>query len=205
MSRHYFLLVFFFLFLINVNAQFADNPVFYAKGGLAASTIQNSQGSGFNKINIMAGLGYFKPLEEEWGMMIELNIAQKGTRKVADGPSAMVNQYRADLWYLQLAGLCNYQISEDVSVFLGPTLGYLVASSEEDFNGAVPENQATNYKDFELSVLLGFKYHITKYLATGLYLDQSILPIVDTGLENNSISGIRQFSTVTGLAVYVAF
>ncbi len=186
-------------------AQFADNPVVYAKGGLAASTIQNSQGSGFNKINIMAGLGYFKPLEEEWGMMLELNLAQKGTRKVADGPSAMVNQYRADLWYVQIAGLCNYQINQDISVFLGPALGYLVASSEEDFNGAVSESQSTNYKDFELTVLLGFKYHITKYLASGLYLDQSILPIIKTGFDNNSISGIRQFNTVAGVAVYVAF
>lgn len=141
------------------------------------------------------------PKGDEWRIGLEANVTQKGTRKVADGPSAMIEQYRANLIYGQVTGYAELAIGGDFSVYLGPAIGYLLASSETDFNGEVTGPSKTNFTDFELSVLGGVKYTPINHLSTYFRFDQSILPVVNTGLNNNSITGIRQFHTVLAIGL----
>lgn len=174
---------------------------FFAHAGISTSAIQGGAVGGFNKINFLAGVGVLIPKGDEWRIGIEGNITQKGTRKVADGPSAMIEQYRANLIYGQVAGYAELAIGGDFSVYLGPGIGYLLSSSETDFNGPVTGPSKTNFTDFELSVLGGVKYTPINHLSTYFRFDQSILPIVDTGLSNNNITGIRQFHTVLAIGL----
>ncbi len=205
LSRSLFILLISFSANGAVIGQQSDLNTFFFQAGMSASTIQNSSGSGFEKLNIKAGLGYSIPLENSWGISTELSVVQKGVRDLPDGASAVVAQYRADLWYLQMAGLCTYRIGEDFSVLLGPAVGYLMASNEEDYNGKIPDDRATDYTSFELSVIASFKYHITEKMAFSIWIDQSILPVINTGLEDNSLQGVRQYNTVAGGSVIVGF
>lgn len=177
----------------------------FLHGGVGASTIQNAGVSGFNKLNLFAGIGYHTHLDGHWSMGIEANFSQKGARQLPDGPAIQPNQYTADLLYAQAAAPVNYRIADDFSVFLGPAMGVLISSREENFFGEITGPSKTNYRTIDLSAVAGVRYHIGDHLALAVRLDQSVLPIVNTGLPNNNLRGVRQFNTLALVVACFAF
>jgi opacity protein-like surface antigen len=172
--------------------------------GLAGSQVAGDGLAGFNKLNIMGGLGLQTEISDNFNLGFELNFAQKGSKLQTDAsdPSQRTTQYKMSLSYVQVPVYLRYKYNDKLGLLAGPAIGVLVANKEEDFNGEINSDPAFNTLDF--SLILGLYYNLSERLRAGARFDQSILPIRTKGEGLSPRLVGRQYNTVIGLYVYLS-
>jgi hypothetical protein len=194
-------LAFFFLLCANiVQAQPKDQNTefsFFAHAGLNASQVGGDGLQGFDKLNLAAGIGVERLISEKFNWQLEINLLQKGSRKVADPDNGDLTEYKMALLYAQVAILLEYQYNDKISVKGGPGFGFLLSSEETDFLGEVQNTPEFNMLDF--SLILAAKYNLSEKFGAELRLDQSLLPIRTRGDINVPILLGSQFNTGLGI------
>ncbi len=153
--------------------------------------------SGFDKFNFGAGIGVSTALREEFYMEMELNFVQKGSKQRTDPDKFGQDQYKMDLWYLQIPILFEYRYNDKFGGAIGPAFGALVSSKETDFYGEIQNQPEFNSLDF--SLVIGGRYYLSKRFMAELRLDQSLAPIRSKGSGISRRLKGRQYNTVLGV------
>lgn len=178
-------------------AQDASSFSFFAQGGLNASQVGGDGLQGFDKLNAAIGIGVNREISEKSDWQLEINLLQKGSRKVADPENGDFFEYKMALLYAQVPVLFEYKHNEKLSVLGGPGLGFLLSAEETDLLGEVQNTPEFNALD--LSLILALKYSLSPRFGAELRFDQSLLPIRTRGdLDVPLVLG-SQFNTVLGL------
>jgi len=192
-----------FLLLFMGNLLFAQSSnssksfSFFAHAGMNASQVGGDGLQGFDKLNFAAGIGVARPISEKFDWRMEINLLQKGSRKVADPDAGDRTEYKMSLLYAQVPFLAEYKHNDKISVIAGPGLGFLLSSTEEDFFGEV--QNTPDFNTLDLSIILSAKYAISSKLGAEIRYDQSIIPIRTRGDLNVPILLGSQFNTVLGV------
>jgi hypothetical protein len=144
-------------------------------GGIAGSQVSGDELSGFNKAGIYAGLGVRTSLSKDFELGFRILYFQKGSRKRLKSEEPDSSFYLLRLNYMEVPLTLRYAISKSFYIEAGPSLGYLVKSSEQDEQGEL--NFRRPFSKFDLSVTGSFGYTITENLDFNLGYYQSIVPI----------------------------
>lgn len=153
--------------------------------------------SGFDKLNVGAGIGVSTPVGESLNLEMELNLAQKGSKKRTDPDNYGEDQYKMDLWYVQVPVVLEYRLNERFGGNAGLAAGALIASKESDFFGEIENHPEFNALD--LSLVLGARYHFNDNWMAELRFDQSLVPIRSRGDHLPLRIQGHQFNTVLGV------
>jgi len=197
------LLAFTILILLLSTVAFSQKVSFNIHAGIGGSQVQGDGNGGFQKINIMGGVGITKVFDEEWSMGAELNLAQKGSRESVDPDQNNFEEYTMSLTYLQLPLYARYTTSEKLSFFLGGAIGYLLDSQERDFFGDIESDP--EFRSLEFSAVGGVRYQFIEKVSAELRFDQSVIPIRTRDAGNNARLRGRQYNTVVGFYVFYHF
>lgn len=177
----------------------------YIQGGLSLSTIRAAFTEvNLNKVNVLAGVGIVFPTDNEhFYFALEGNFAQKGNRTANPTPGIIAEQTRASLLYFQVPGYAAYRFDEHWSVFMGPAVGVLLHTSEENrfsINGT-----ATAFTNFELSALAGVKYNLGDHWGAALRFEHSVISVISVPAELRQLRGARRFHAAAGFTVFYKF
>lgn len=143
--------------------------------GIAGSQVSGDELSGFNKAGIYAGLGVRTSLNKEFELGFKILYFQKGSRQRLKSDEPDSGFYLLRLNYMEVPLTLRYAISKSFYIEAGPSLGYLVKSSEQDEQGEL--NFRRPFSKFDLSITGCFGYMITQNLDFNLGYFQSIVPI----------------------------
>ena len=187
----------FCLFVLNSLGQDEKPFSFFIQGGLNASQVGGDGLQGFDKLNAAVGIGVSKEISEKFDWQLEIDLLQKGSRKVADPDNGDFTEYKMELLYAQVPVLFEYKHNEKFSLLFGPGIGFLLSSEETNLLGEV--QNTPDFNSLDLSLILSLKYSLSPRFGTEIRYDQSILPIRTRGdLEVPLVLG-SQFNTVLGL------
>ena len=155
----------------------AHGQVFRAEvtGGIVGSQISGDELSGFNKAGIYAGLGVRTSVNQEFDLGFRIIYFQKGSRKRLKSEEPDSSFYLLRLNYFEIPLTLRYVISKSFYVEAGPSMGFLINSSEQDEQGELTYRRP--FSDYDLSFMGSFGYTITKNLDFNLGYYQSIVPI----------------------------
>jgi len=192
------------LIINNADAQRVNDKKsfsFFAQAGINASQVGGDGLQGFDKLNLAAGIGVERFISEKFDWQLEINLLQKGSRKVADPDNGDFTEYKMALLYAQVPILAEYKYNEKLSLRGGPGFGFLLSSEETNFDGVI--DNTPEFNTLDVSFVLAAKYLISDRLGAELRLDQSLLPIRSRGdLDVPLVLG-SQFNT--GLGVFLSY
>ncbi len=103
--------------------------------GAATSQVSGDQLSGFNKAGVIAGAGVNAMLSKKIDLGFEIYYIQKGSLKQSNIDKGDFEYYRLRLNYLEIPLLLQYHMSDKLGLELGPSIGTLISSSEENQDG----------------------------------------------------------------------
>lgn len=170
---------------------------FFLQGGLNASQVGGDGLSGFDKLNIAAGIGTERAFSDKFIGRLELNYLQKGSRKVADPQNNDRTEYKMALSYAQVAPLLRYAYNEKLSGIGGLGVGVLLSSEETDFFGEIQGNP--DFEPIDFGFILGVQYFLSDRFSAQVRLDQSFIPIRRRGSNLRPDLRGRQYNTVLGI------
>lgn len=165
-------LLFLLTCLSSAKAQFSNELIL----GMNATQIGGDNLAGFNQIGLKTGVSSIIGLKNGWKARIELTYSQKGSRRPvkADDPNAR-DKYFIRINYFEIPLLGELELNKNLSVVVGPTLGYLL--NAKVVSGLTEQDQSEQYFKFDYSVLAGFHYGINERTNVALRFSNSVLPI----------------------------
>lgn len=149
----------------------------YGSAGVSSSQVSGDQLSGFNQIGFSAGIGTELQTNDTWKPRLEILFTQMGSRKNARPDENDFDSYLLRLNYIQVPISMSY-VSGATGFELGLAPAYLLSFKEEDENGTVV-GLGREFKDYDLSGLLGIRYVFAENWELSTRLVQSITPIRD--------------------------
>lgn len=144
--------------------------------GINGSQVDGDHFTGYNKLGFMAGFFVYRPLSERLDLQLELKYMGKGAAKKTTKTD--FSEYKSQLHYIEMPVLLHYKLSEKFGGEAGIGFGYLFSYAEKDEYGKIPDEAAVDFKPFELSSIIGFRYNVKPQLTVVLRYSYSILPIL---------------------------
>jgi hypothetical protein len=168
-----------FFFSIQSFGQSSEGRLFdvYGSAGVSSSQVSGDQLSGFNQIGLSLGIGTELQTNDTWKPRFEILFTQMGSRKNARPDENDFDSYLLRLNYVQLPISMSY-VSGSTGFELGLAPAYLLSFKEEDENGTVI-GLGREFKDYDLSGLIGIRYVFAENWELSTRLVQSITPIRD--------------------------
>ncbi len=170
---------------------------FFLQAGVNASQVGGDGLQGFDKLNLAAGIGVQRLINEKFDWQLGINLLQKGSRKVADPDNGDLTEYKMSLLYAQVPILFEYKYNEKLSAIGGTGFGFLLSAEETDFDGVI--DNTPDFKAIDFSLILAVKYNISGRFGAELRYDQSLLPIRTRGDIDIPLVLGSQFNTVLGI------
>lgn len=163
----------FFLF----RATWADAQGFSAEllGGMAGTQVSGDQLQGFDKGGIIAGAGVRLHLSRKSDLGFRIEYFQKGSRKPSDLENGDPSYYLLRLNYIEVPVQFRYNFYKKFFLEAGPSIGFLVGSSEQDQDGELPSREPFHKTDFSLAGGLGYAFSPKVNFTFGY--TQSIVPV----------------------------
>lgn len=143
--------------------------------GIAGTQMSGDQLSGFNKAGLIAGGGVRLEFSEKNSIGFRMLYFQKGSQKRLKNDGTDTAYYLLRLQYLEMPINIRHSFNERFFAELGPTVGYLIKSTEEDINGELPYTRA--FSRFDISLYGSAGYHINPRIDFIFGYWQSILPV----------------------------
>ncbi|MES2628119.1 MAG: porin family protein [Bacteroidota bacterium] len=205
MCRYLVFLVFLTL-SFTLSAQRGRKKVFHtsAFAGFTAAQVQGDGLGGFDKPGLTAGFGVGNRINKKWGIGFELSFVQKGSRKVQDPDNEDYTYYRLSLNYAEVPLLVQYY-RKKLTVFAGPTVGYLLGSHEEISGEILPIQNP--FRKYEVGVTLGAAYRFARKWDISMRIQDSALSIRPTPAYAKGFLGrySGQYNTVLNFVLVYQF
>jgi hypothetical protein len=166
---------------------------------VAGSQLSGDQLSGFDKAGILAGAGVRLRFNDKWDGGFRILFIQKGSRLPTKGDGTDSAFYLCRLNYIEFPLAFRYHPSRKFWLEGGPSLGYLISSSEEDEFG--PLNLRRPFYKFDLSGMIALGYHLSDQIDFVLSYWQSVLPIREHGSGATFRLNQGQYNSVLGFGI----
>lgn len=178
-SKVFILIILFFNHFVASSQNFNGGIL----SGVVASQVDGDTYGGYNKVGLILGIFVNYQLSNRTGLEIGLNMVQKGSRHNPDYENNDYSQYIMRLNYMEIPLLFNYKISEDFSMKIGPSMGYLISHYEErDYR----EIESNPFRNFTANWITGFNFQIAKNWSLNFLFDYSLI-----GIRNKPAPGDR--------------
>jgi len=189
------------LFFKVASAQYFNGGI---TGGIIASQVDGDTYRGYNKLGFNIGGFVNYQISYKTTIQIELNFTQKGSKHNPDYENNDYSQYIMTLNYMEMPLLLSYKISENFSLELGPSMGYLISHYEErDYS----EIESNPFKKFNANWITGFHFLMNKNWSANFRFEYSLF-----GIRNKPAPGDRyilfqygQFNNVLNLSLQYTF
>ena len=200
MKLKYILVLLFIFFLTSVKAQNFKAKLFL---GAAGSQVSGDELSGFNKGGALFGLGTTYPIKATSALSLQLCYLQKGSRKPSKLDQGDPATYLMRLNYIESSISYDFSLSRKLYLRVGPSIGYLISSKEEDQDGALVNRSKFSPVDISLAGALGFPFSSSWNFEFG-YL-QSVLPIREHGSGETYYLNKGQYNSVITFTLVKSF
>jgi hypothetical protein len=200
MKLKYILVLLFIFFLTSVKAQNFKAKLFV---GAAGSQVSGDELSGFNKGGALFGLGATYPIKATSALSLQLCYLQKGSRKPSKLDEGDPATYLMRLNYIESSISYDYSLSRKLYLRIGPSIGYLISSKEENQDGALGNRSKFSPVDISLAGALGFPFSNSWNFEFG-YL-QSVLPIREHGSGETLYLNKGQYNSVITFTLVKSF
>ena len=198
------LVIYLFALAINMQAQSFG-------GGIALGAVSSQVGgdnlAGFNKAGLFIGIFANKSISDFLSFQMEMNFIQKGSNNANMNDDQHKNSEVPDisLSYVELPLLLKYNQSNKSQIELGIQAGYLINGFYNDIYGKIEYNNTPPFRKYDVGLMLGFNYRLSKNINLNTRLSNSILPIGtedydNPELFNSSIKG--KYNSVLSFALY---
>ena len=145
--------------------------------GLSTTQIDGDGYGGFNKAGILFGGYVNSKLSDKVTGEFQLTYIQKGSINPQNPSKGDFDYYRIRLSYVEVPLL--FRMKKGKFYYgIGPSLGILINSSEEDQNGEV-NLPFHSFKSTEVGLNFDLIYDLTKRIQTNIRYTHSMLPISD--------------------------
>lgn len=180
-------------------------------GGIALGAVSTQVGgdnlAGFNKAGLFIGIFANKSVSEFLGLQMEMNFIQKGSKNTDMNDYQHINWGVPDisLSYIELPLLLKYNQSNKSQIELGIQTGYLINGFYNDIYGEIDYNNTPPFRKYDIGLMLGFNYKLSKNINLNTRLSNSILPIGaedynNSELFNSAIKG--KYNSVLSFVLY---
>lgn len=197
-----FFLTLSFLFII-FHSSLAQQFKAGLKAGVAASQISGDRLSGFNKAGLSCGAFVHRNIQPKYSMGLELLYTQKGSRKNANPSDGDFESYLLRLNYLELPLTIKYIQSHTFTFELGPGIGYLLYSYEQDQNGTLPNRES--FKTMEWFAHVGMHYFIHPNISLHTRGSYSFIPVRPHKGGSTLYLNKGQYNTVISISLNYHF
>jgi hypothetical protein len=164
-----------FLFFVSANIATAQRFNAGVIAGLATTQVYGDDLYGFYKFGPFLGAMVNAPLgnSNTFSVQMELDYIQKGSRTNTEKDSNYF--YQMTLNYIEVPIVFQYHHPSKLVLEAGPSVGFLLSSSEENNDGLLPEIYP--YKNIEYGICAGMMYPLYKNLQMNVRWSNSIVPI----------------------------
>ncbi|MDC0571423.1 PorT family protein [Flavobacteriaceae bacterium] len=156
----------------------AQDVTFGAKAGLNFATLDITDSNIDGRTSFHLGITAEFEMSDTFSIQSELLYSAQGATEDAGetiGTTVYNDDYKFKLNYLQIPVMAKFYVSEDLSLEVGPQIGFLLSADvENDYstidNGTVLDSGSTeiDYKDFMKSVDFGLNFGLGYKLDSGL-------------------------------------
>ncbi|MFM7016804.1 MAG: porin family protein [Bacteroidota bacterium] len=171
--------------------------------GAAGSQVSGDELSGFNKGTALFGASISYPLQTTSAVSMQLYYLQKGSRKPSKLDQGDPTTYLMRLNYIESTFSYDFSLSRKVYARMGPSLGYLVSSKEENQDGILGNRSKFSPIDVSVMGSLGVPFAPTWNFEFG-YL-QSLLPIREHGSGDTYYLNKGQYNSVITFTLVKTF
>jgi hypothetical protein len=200
MKLKHILVLLFIFFLTSVKAQNFKAKLFL---GAAGSQVSGDELSGFNKGGGLFGLGVTYPIKATSALSMQLYYLQKGSRKPSKLDQGDPTFYLMRLNYIESTITYDFSLNKKLYLRLGPSIGYLISSKEEDQDGSLGNRSKFSPVDVSLAGILGFPFSKSWNFEFG-YL-QSLLPVREHGSGESYYLNKGQYNSVITFTLVKSF
>ena len=201
-------IVFYFSFVaLSIQAQNFGGGIIL---GATSTQVGGDNLAGFDKAGLLIGIFANKSISDFLILQMEMNYIQKGSNNADMNDYQHKNVGVADisLSYIELPLLLKYNQSNKSQIELGIQTGYLINGYYNDIYGKIEYNNTPPFSKYDIGLMLGFNYKISKNMNLNTRLSNSILPIGAEDynhpeLFNSSIKG--KYNSVLSFALYYNF
>jgi hypothetical protein len=189
-----------FFFTISISNVHAQKRLFHGGllGGLTLTQVQNDNYAGYNKFGLYFGGYILTEFNDMWIGEVGMNYAGKGSKETSRDENDVYNKYVMRLGYIEFPVIVKIRIQK-FDFELGPSFGFLIFSKELDQYGE--QQSPTEFKKFELAIIVGVNYMFNEKLGLNLRSQNSILPIRTPNDGVYYTNGQAQYNIVLSLAV----
>jgi hypothetical protein len=173
-----------FLYFITVNSLIsAQTFTGGALLGINASQVDGDNYAGYNKLGFMGGAYVYTSLSRRFDLQMEIKYMGKGANKPTTEQD--LTRYTSNLHYIEIPVLVRLNTKIKLGWEAGLGFGYLFSFNEKDENGLLSSQNATQFKPFELSYILGASYQFAPKFLVNLRYSYSVLSIAKKVVDNN--------------------
>lgn len=193
----------FLLFISFASCTSAQTFSAHILAGVATSQVSGDQLAGFNKAGLMAGAGINAAISKKLDFGFEIYYIQKGSLKQSNIDKGDLEYYRLRLNYMEIPLLLEYHLSDRLGIELGPSVGVLIGSREEDQNGELPGQPP--FIKYDIGVGGGLAYHFTGNWGLHLRGEQSVAPVREHSSKTVYRLNRGQYNSVLLFALFYQF
>ncbi|MBA3898969.1 MAG: PorT family protein, partial [Bacteroidetes bacterium] len=141
--------------------------------GLNGSNLTAGPGNGLRQFGLAAGGFVQYDFEEKHGFRMEMLFNQKGARIPPNPEKGEYFLYSARLNYIDVPLMLTYTQDNFIYEF-GPSVGYLIGSSEELVSSSIQERP---FRPLDFALNIGINYHLAENFDMNWRLSHSIIPV----------------------------
>jgi hypothetical protein len=163
-----------------------------------ASQVDGDNYAGYNKFGLMGGAFVYTSLSKKFDIQFEIKYMGKGANKTTT--ELDFHKYTSHLNYIEIPVLVRLNTKIKLGWETGLGFGYLFSFNEKTEDGKLTSQDATKFKPFELSYIIGATYQFAPKFLINLRYSYSVLSIAKTVVDN-SVSTLPAYYK-TGRGVY---
>lgn len=150
-------------------------PNFANFGGSEANTWGEANADPSMQVKFHLGIFFNKELSEDWSIEPRLLYSTKGPKYEGEVPFYGEVTYKKLLSYIDIPVLVKYSINEQLSVYAGPQIGFLLSAKVDD--GEEKVDAKDQYKSTDFALAFGSGYRITEKIGVNLFYDLGLSKI----------------------------
>jgi hypothetical protein len=181
---------------------FSQNFNAFISAGITTSQVSGDALSGFDKAGFNVGAGVALSTSRKIQISFEPSYLQKGSRKPSKLDKGDPSFYLLRLNYIELPVLISYRLTQSFKLQLGPSIGWLEKSTEEDENGVL---EGEPFNAIDLSISGGIAYQLSNNWQLVLRNIQSVSPVREFGGRALPFFKGGQYNTVIAFILQYYF
>lgn len=193
------ILIMLFLLSLGATAQRFEGGLI---GGLNATQVDGDHVKGYTKPGVLLGAYVQTNIGKFTFAGMELKYSQKGSRKIPSAKESDQLKYIMRLGYFEIPAYFGMYTGENVSMFIGASVGYLAHAAEYDNYGLVPNQEKRPFQDFDFEAFLGVRFAVNKRISIDVRGAYSFLPMRDLPDATYYYWLNDEFNNVLSTAIY---